>query len=197
METSEPTENAVITAEQPHSFPVNFKIEVDEIPKFSAEELSTIESMLEEPTQAMQKRLAMKPNIDYLEEAITIAEVDGVEMLVPLFNVGDRIIIERYASTLPGNPWLDTQTYRVEAIDDETGNLKLWNVEVSQWAFGNFITGPANGDVYKLPEDCIQIIGKKSRGRPTKNKKRNIQGEPGKKKRGRPKGSKNKPKEME
>lgn len=141
---------------------------------------------------------ARKPDISRLHPAVE--EVDGE--LLPLFAVGDRIVIERHAHSLPGSPWLDTQTYVVQDIDDETGVLRLWNTGQNQFAMGNFITGPARGDDYRLAGDRRNPIGKRKRGRPRKNPVEPVAPVvdgtplPVKRGRGRPKGVKNRPKEV-
>lgn len=140
-----------------------------------------------------------KPSIAHLDDAVARLE-DGT--ILPLFVEGEKIVIERRCSTLVGNPWLDTMTYTVKTIDDETGVLRLWNDELRQNAYGNFITGPARGDVYKLASKArgVPNIGKKKRGRPRKNPivPPPVAADPNvpKRGRGRPKGSKNRSKEV-
>jgi hypothetical protein len=149
-----------------------------------------------DPETARRAREARRPNIDWLEDAV--AMVDGSP--VPLFEVGDRLVIERRAGdVLRGSPWLDTQTYQVMHIDDETGNLRLWNRELCQHGWGNYITGPERGDVYKLAPNTKASFSKKKRGRPRKHPEKPAavplpDGE--KKRRGRPKGTKNRPKDV-
>lgn len=161
--------------------------------------------VVDESPEAIEAR---KPKISHLEDATVVA---GDEVL-PLFGIGDRIVIERYAHSLMSTPWLDTQTYLVDDIDDETGDLKLWNADLMQHAMGNFRTGPARGDVYKLfpKEKGSLAIGKRKRGRPKKDRSAetpkstptaaNSSSAPAnlapgqKRKRGRPAGSKNRPK---
>jgi len=140
-----------------------------------------------------------KPMISHLDDATVTAD-DGSTL--PLFAEGEKIVIERRCSTLIGKPWLDTMTYTVKTIDDDTGVLRLWNDELRQHAYGNFITGPKNGDVYKLVSKVrgVPTVGKKKRGRPRKNpelpvKPPPVAGAP-KRGRGRPPGSKNRPKEV-
>lgn len=135
-----------------------------------------------------------KPDISRLPNAL-----DGDGM--PRFSVGDRIVIERRASFLAGNPYLDTRTYRVKRIDEGTGVMSLWDESMAQWATDNFIAGPINGQVYKLAGRA-SVSTKKKRGRPRKNPIEEpkpvvmgADGKPVKKKRGRPAGSKNRPKE--
>jgi hypothetical protein len=156
----------------------------------------TVSTLLLDPETARKAREARRPNIDWLEDAVAI--VDGEP--VPLFEVGDRLVIERRAGdVLRGAPWLDTQTYQVMSIDDETGNLRLWNRELCQHGWGNYITGPQRGDVYKLAPNTKSAFSKKKRGRPKKHPEKPAavplpNGE--KKRRGRPKGSKNRSKDV-
>lgn len=146
-----------------------------------------------DPDAAWADRNARKPNISHLKPALVV--VDGAPL--PLFNIGDKIVIERYASVLAARPWLDTLTYTVESIDDETGVVGLWNEDLKQHALGNYITGPKKGDVYCLAI-AKETIGKKKRGRP-RVRPLPPEGEPKpvrKGKRGRPPGSKNRPKDV-
>lgn len=171
----------------------------------TAAESSLVPAFIDETPEAIEAR---KPKISHLENATVTV---GDEIL-PLFGIGDRIVIERYAHVLPLRPWLDTQTYLVDDIDDETGDLKLWNADLMQHAMANFRTGPARGDVYKLfpKENGSLVIGKRKRGRPKKDRSAEspkstpaaansstapANSTPGqKRKRGRPPGSKNRPK---
>jgi len=143
-----------------------------------------------------------KPNISHLDDAVTW--VDSGEPghgYVPLFTIGDKLVIERYAHGLASKIWIDTQTYVVDGIDDDSGNLRLWNPDLMQHAMGNFVTGPQRGDKYKLAAARGESIGKKKRGRPKKavDPKAPVKPvlAPGEKKkgRGRPAGAKNRPKE--
>jgi hypothetical protein len=135
-----------------------------------------------------------KPDISHLPLAVAKDE-NGV--VVPLFDVNDKIVIERHAGMLIGKPWLDTQTYIVQEIDDDTGVLRLWNPDLLQFALGNFITGPQRGDDYRLAVEGTPTVGKRKRGRPRKNPVQPV-AQPGEKKRGRgrPPGSKNRSKDV-
>lgn len=160
---------------------------------FPLSEINLDELSLCARTETAEERMSRKPDISYLEEAVAYPDSSTA---LPLFDTGDRIVIERYCHSLPGEPWLDTQTYTVEEIDDETGELRLWNADLNQHARGNFITGPVRGDVYMLAHAKGEI-GKKKRGRPRKNPI----GKPVAEKvkgagRGRPPGSKNRPREV-
>lgn len=105
-------------------------------------------------------RTARKPDVSCLEDAFS---KDGT----PLFDVGGRIVIERYATTIPGLPWLDTQTYVVREVDTVSGVMKLWNPHVYQTALTNYKLGLANGFLFKLAP-TRGSIGNKKRGRPKK-----------------------------
>lgn len=151
-----------------------------------------------DPTQAELEREARKPDISWLDDAIAVLE-DGTS--VPLFDVGDTIVIERYATLLKSCPWLDTQTFEVTAIDDDTGVIKLWSHVLKQQAMNNFITGPKNGCVFKLPPARGSIDGKKRGRRPAPRIDQPMTappagGETKRKGRGRPKGSKNRDREI-
>lgn len=136
-------------------------------------------------TVAIGPRSARKPEIGHLEDAFN-------EEGTPLFEVGGRIVIERYATTIPGRPWLDTQTYVVNEIDPHSGVMKLWNPYLFQSALSNFKLGLDNGFLFKLAP-TKGGFGKKKRGRPAKNGGKKVEEKPqGEKKgRGRPKGVKN------
>jgi len=167
-------------------------------------EFESISSIL--ANEAKEKaRLAQKPILDALEDAIELDE-DGT----PVFTIppGERVIIERVASILPGSPWLDTKSYTVETIDGVTGNLILWDDAGKCHAMSNYLTAPKKGYKFKVPpaKGGIQLQGRK-RGRPRKvvplgqekpaaPVQLDENGQPIKKKRGRPPGIKNRPKEV-
>lgn len=137
------------------------------------------------PEQREQRRLSRKPRIDHLMDG-TATLPDGT--IIPLFDVGDRIVAERHISFLNGNPWLDTRVYVVRSIDDDTGAVHCTDEEMLHYACVGF----------KTPTTRIKLAAKK--GDPFKVPKvAKVQPElkPGeKKRRGRPKGSKNRPKEI-
>lgn len=141
-------------------------------------------------------RDARKPDLAHLPDAVTLHPDGSADVH---FDVGSRIVIERYALTIPGNPWLDTQTYTVQSIDPVSGVLQLWNPDLYQAALTNFRLGLANGFKFKLASARGTNIGKKKRGRPRKNP---VDSTPAptpkseKKGRGRPKGVKNRAKDV-
>lgn len=105
------------------------------------------------------RKATSKPDISKLPEATTGG--------IPNFEPGDKIIIERYASFLKGNPYLDTRTYTVMTLDTFSGRLGLYDEAVSQFASANFIRDIRSGNVFKLA-DGHTVSTKKKRGRPRK-----------------------------
>ena len=137
------------------------------------------------------RKTVSKPDISGLPNAIG---ADGF----PVFVRGDRIVIERYASFLQGNPYLDTRTYRVESVDLISGKVTLWDESLCQYATDNWRHGVKIGQVYKLSLGRL-VSSKGKRGRPRKNPVVSpvVATTPGeKKKRGRPKGVKNRSKDV-
>jgi hypothetical protein len=149
------------------------------------------------PEVREQKRLSRKPSIDHLKDGV-LATDDGLggKMFVPVFDVGDRIVVERHSQLLPGNPWLDTRVYLVKDIHDEGGLVHCWDEELQHYACMAFDRPdvqriklpPKRGNPFRAP--------RASDGKPLQNSSV-LRGEdaPKKKGRGRPKGSKNRPKE--
>jgi len=138
------------------------------------------------PEQREQKRLARKPNIDHLPDGTVMLD-DG--SILPLFDVGDRIVVERLASCLIGLPWLDTRVYLVQRINDDTGQVDCIDPEFHHYACVGF----------KSPHQRFKLAPKKGNpfAAPKKVQPPKQELAPGeKKRRGRPKGSKNRPKEI-
>jgi hypothetical protein len=148
------------------------------------------------PEQRNARRLARKPSIDHLPPGVRwiLGPKDPAtglcsELQVPMFDVDDRIVVERYISWAL-DQWLDTKVYRVTSIDDETGHVRCIDEEYNHHATVGF----------KHPGQTFKLAPKK--GNPfTAIKVKNTgversdpSGQP--KKRGRPKGSKNRPKDV-
>lgn len=138
-----------------------------------------------------------KPAIDHLDDAVVFLS-DGTPVFVP--EIGERVIIERYTSLLPGRPWLDTKLYLIRDVDQETGHLSLWDEETQHWVVSNFADGLQSGYRFKLPPDHGRGIPKKKHRR-TKEERRQAKEDSWaqmatkkKSRRGRPKGSKNRDK---
>lgn len=110
-----------------------------------------------------KKRLANKPYIDHLDDAVTIDEVTGTYMFLPA--KGTRLIMERFATVLEGRPWLDTSTYIVQKVNEANGDIELVDEELGRVVQSNFITGLKLGYRFKMPE-----AGKGRRTLPKRNK---------------------------
>lgn len=138
----------------------------------------------------MGARNANRPDISRLPDAMEFGR--------PAFKAGDKIVIERHATVLPGRPYLDTKTYRVLEVEEKTGFLRLYDESLNQFAMDNFKRGLSVGNVYKLAMGA-HVATKRKRGRPrkevTEDAKPTVAAEEPKRGRGRPKGSKNRPKE--
>lgn len=147
-------------------------------------------------------RLASRPNIDHLPDAIAKDEM-GVWQL--LARPGEKVIIERFSSILDGSPWMDTKTFVVDSIDGATGNIYLHDIELCRQSMTNIPTALKYGHRFKLPTARMpDLTSKRKRGRPKKvvtladpPPTAATSGEPtAPKKRGRPKGSKNRPSDV-
>ena len=172
-------------------------------PQAEVQEYESISSIL--ASEAKERaRLASKPVLDHLEDAV---EVD--DLGIPTFTVapGDKVVVERYATILRGSPWLDTKVYTVESIDGVTGTLRLWDDDDKCHAMTNYITGLAAGFKFKVPPAKGGMpSSQRRRGRPRKilppgQEKPSTpilgeDGQPVKKKRGRPPGVKNRPRDV-
>lgn len=93
------------------------------------------------------KRLSARPNIDHLADAVESR--DGVAFFIP--TKGTRVIIERFATLLHDRPWLDTKSYIVESVDQETGDIRLQDEEMRHASHSNFKTALELGYRLKLP----------------------------------------------
>lgn len=80
-----------------------------------------------DPEWAEEQRLSRRPNTAHLKEATRRLE-NGI--VVPLFEVGNRIIVERFISFDPRHPWLDTRTCIVRSIDITTGHVDCLDEEL-------------------------------------------------------------------
>lgn len=140
----------------------------------------------------------VRPDITRLPDAF---ELDLEGRPQPRFRAGDDIIIERHSIVLPSRPWLSTDTFMVQDIDQETGHMRLWHRGLQQYDMSNYVTGILkHGIVYKLARGNESV--KRKRGRPRKIKvdaqvsSEKPPEDASKRSRGRPKGSKNRPKEV-
>ena len=113
---------------------------------------------------------------------------------MPLFSVGDRVVVDRRTNLLPGDPWLETIVGRVRSIDDESGAVSILDEEGDprhppcRWfslrdELTDFRFAPARGNPFNVPA----VPKREAPATPV---------DPSQPKRkGRPKGSKNRPKE--
>lgn len=151
-------------------------------------------------------RLATRPNIDDLMDAVVKDEL-GRQLL--LVKPGEKLIVERFATVLPGHPWLDTRTYTVQSIDEASGRVHLWDDELQRTAMTDYIGGTKVGYRFKLPiKGRPMVTNKRKRGRPKKpavvsptvpvqvQSTLAPDGTPVKRGRGRPKGVKNRDQEV-
>ena len=147
-------------------------------------------------------RLATRPHIDDLVDAVVR---DHLDRLVLLARPGEKLIVERFATILPGSPWLDTKTYTVQSVDEATGRVHLWDDELQRTALTDYIGGLKAGYRFKLPAKGRPVVAsKRKRGRPRKAAPTPTAAQPPvpsadaqpseKRGRGRPKGVKNRPK---
>lgn len=156
------------------------------------------EDFKEAVERAISPRERLRPSIDHLKNAMKESKIIG-QVLPPEFlaKVGDRIVLERWATLLKGSPWLSTGVYIVLSIDVETGHVGLYDPACHNHACTNFITGPASGAVKIALAPGVKDPFTVPRGAPEKTllaKDTVTTVGAVKKHRGRPKGSKNRPK---
>lgn len=161
------------------------------------DEAETISNELLTQNERERRRLERKPSIDHLKPGTAI--VDGE--VLPLFNVGDRIVVERSISFRLDHPWLDTRVYKVISIDDDSGVVRCFDDELMHNAYVGFKDPHSIVKLY--PAKGNPLVGKKRRSLGKIEKMIRAQQvadgdavEAPKRKRGRPAGVKNKPKEQ-
>lgn len=141
--------------------------------------------------EAMRARWqGRRPNIFHLKSGVVVHEAavdDAGEiveaMTLPLFDIGDRIVIDVRTNFLPGDPWLHTLVGKVRSIDDDTGIVSVLDEETDprnpmvRWvSFKNplqdFRLAPAKGDPFAVSavraaaKPVAPVEGKRGRGRP-------------------------------
>ncbi len=154
------------------------KVDLNEEASFSAE-------------QRKQRWLARRPRIDHLKDGVIFPP--GTSDALPLFDVGDRIVVDVSTVHLKGSPWLETLVGKVRTIDDDTGLVTLWDEDSDQRnpmtryvsvrePLCIFKLAPAKGNPFDASKAArvVKVLapGEVKRGR------------------GRPPGSKNRPKEV-
>jgi len=110
--------------------------------------METEEQVEEIQQEIQQEKSRARPVIDHMLDAVVPDGLGGVKFLL---NVGDEVIIERNITCLASKPWLDTWTYRVMDVNRETGNLKLYNINLEQQALSNYVVGSDLGYRFKIP----------------------------------------------
>lgn len=137
-------------------------------------------------------RLASRPNLDALPDAVV---KDDMGRMILLTRPGERLIVERFATVLPGRPWLDTKAYTVTSIDEVSGVVHLWDDALQRQAMTNYIDAIRHGYRLKLTTRGMNISSQRKRGRPKKMQTaapvQQATAPEEKRGRGRPKGSKN------
>lgn len=104
------------------------------LPQIQSEDVEDIAELVLTPEQREQSRLARKPSIEHLKNGVIIKSGERI----PMFDVGDRIVVERYASLVVGCPWLDTLVYHVVSIDDELGYVRVTEEESRRQGYVSF-----------------------------------------------------------
>ena len=142
---------------------------------------------------------ARRPRIEHLSPAVVSQAGERnpdtgllASVILPLFDVGDRIVVDVRTTFLPSTPWLHTLVGKVRSIDDDTGVVSLYDEDsdprcpMVRWVsfkdgLHDFRLAPAKGNPFNAekvkPVRPPPAPGEERRGR------------------GRPKGSKNRPKE--
>lgn len=91
----------------------------------------------EQPTEVR------KPDITWLPDAF---DLQGE----PVFVVGDKIVIEYYNTVTKNRKYLHTRIYTVKMMDEETGDMKLFDEAYHQSAFSNYKKIKEHGDIIKM-----------------------------------------------
>jgi len=162
------------------------------------DELHDISNLLEQVEQ-QKNESSKKPTIDGLLDAFSI--IDDVIVFNP--EVETKIVVEMNNIHVKSNCWLFTRVYTVKEIDQETGNLKLWDDGRIQWAGANFKYAANFPNVIKIkvmpknrtsiPEGGFPVKSNQHKEH-VKEELPKVKSTSGK--RGRPAGSKNRPKDV-
>jgi hypothetical protein len=166
------------------------------------------------PAQRLARWQSRRPRIDHLPTGSVHVpvmldddgSVEALAQVLPIFDVGDRIVVERRTDLLDGQPWLDTLVGRVFSIDDDTGVVCMLDEESDpRCPVRRYVSlrnelhdvrlAPARGNPFNAGLARAQL---KEQERQRQAKLLQEQGleAPAKRGRGRPAGSKNRPKEV-
>jgi hypothetical protein len=85
-----------------------------------------------------------KPEISHLVDAVVKLD-DGTLVFVP--DPGEFVVVERNNN----GKWFDTRLLKVKRVNEETGDLLLFDTEVDAFAMCNYLTAPERGYLLKLP----------------------------------------------
>jgi len=170
--------------------------EPEEVTTDESEETVDISANLSH--EAMRARWqARRPGIAHLKPAVISQpgelnpDTGLMAMLtLPLFDVGDRIVVDVRTDLLNGDPWLHTLVGKVRSIDDDTGVVSLYDEEsdirnpMVRWVsylnpLQDFRLAPPKGDPFAVsaikaatkPEPKPGEV-KRGRGRPPGAKNR-------------------------
>ena len=138
-----------------------------------------------------------RPPVAHLRPGTVVAP--GGDRL-PLFDVGDRIVVDCCTRLLPGNPWLETVVGRVVAIDDDVGIVRLVDEDVDARMSRarvvslrddvfDFRLAPATGSPFTVT--AVRAASRAATGSASSSTSTDPAGKRG---RGRPKGAKNRSK---
>jgi hypothetical protein len=168
-------------------------VSIDLLEKAAKVEMNEQEQEFKELADALAaNREKLMPSTARLHDAITTLE-DGSVLFIPC--EGENVVVERRSVLLQGKPWLDTRLLVVKKINEETGNITLFDADMKQNVQSNFMTGPARGVVFKIPAKRGNVFGPQTEEAAAKiaAAKPVVEGEK-KRGRGRPPGSKNREK---
>jgi len=154
------------------------------------------------PEQNEQARLSRRPDVSHLHPGVDVLQ-DGT--VLPLFDAGERVVVERRSFFLKGNPWLHTRCYVVDSIDDDAGFFRAQEEGETGWSFIGFndpltkvYLAPRKGNPFSQPRRVADAAPAAGAQPPGAGQPQAAEGQeqPKKRGRGRPKGSKNRPKEV-
>jgi len=75
------------------------------------------------PSASRERWQSHRPNVDHLRPGLLEDPSTGTGL--PVFDVGDRLVVDVRTALLSGSPWLHTVVGRVLSIDDDTGVVSL------------------------------------------------------------------------
>lgn len=167
--------------------------QVKSVPEKDLAEEESITASLSD-VQRRSRWQARRPVIEHLKDGVMTLE-DGE--ILPLFDVGTRIVVDCSTKLLDGQPWLQTIVGKVHSIDDDTGLVSLYDEEATAGNLApRWVSFKDDLHIFKLaPEKGDPFAAKAIKAQ--LRREAIAAANPGEKRgRGRPKGSKNRPKEV-